>query len=162
MTQTTSLNAAEPPPTEPRGPAIWPLVIADIRERFSYADPLIEDATERDRIGTEKYGVPLHANNGRNPLVDAYQESLDLMVYLRQAIEDGVGGHTVRSEYELALSLAKRLRYLLMSMQERERDGLIADAINMAPHGADPDAVRLEAIATVDRYLARRSARQPG
>jgi hypothetical protein len=151
-----SLNIPEPAPSEPRGPAIWPLVIADAHTRFTFADPLIEDMAERDRIGTERYGVPLHANNGRNPLVDAYQESLDLMVYLRQAIEEGVGGHTIRTEYDLVLRLGKRLRYLLMSLQERERDGLISDAISVAPLRADPDAVRLEAIAAVDRHLASR------
>lgn len=35
-----------------------------------------------------KYGTPLQANNGRNPLIDAYQEALDLCVYLRQEIEE--------------------------------------------------------------------------
>jgi hypothetical protein len=32
--------------------------------------------------------VPLQAHNGRNALIDAYQEALDLVVYLRQAIEE--------------------------------------------------------------------------
>lgn len=44
-----------------------------------------------DRIynfGRQKYGTPLTADNGRDPLVDAYQEALDLVVYLRQAIEE--------------------------------------------------------------------------
>ena len=43
---------------------------------------------ERNRIGTEKYGTPLQSHNGRDALVDAYQEILDAAVYLRQAIEE--------------------------------------------------------------------------
>ena len=35
-----------------------------------------------------EHGTPLQAHNGRDPLVDAYQEALDLAVYLRQAIEE--------------------------------------------------------------------------
>ena len=53
---------------------IWDLVRADI--------------AERDKLGRERYGTPLQAFNGRDALVDAYQESLDLVVYLRQAIEE--------------------------------------------------------------------------
>lgn len=43
---------------------------------------------ERDRVGRERYGVPLQAGNGRKALVDAYQEALDQVVYLRQEIEE--------------------------------------------------------------------------
>lgn len=46
------------------------------------------DMKERDRVGRERYGTPLQAGNGRDALVDAYQEALDLVVYLRQAIEE--------------------------------------------------------------------------
>ena len=56
------------------GTEIWPLVIKDMEER--------------NRFGAEKYGTTLRAFNGRDPIVDAYQEALDLCVYLRQAIEE--------------------------------------------------------------------------
>lgn len=49
---------------------------------------VIEDMRERDRIGMERYGKPLVAGSGRDALQDAYEESLDMCVYLRQAIED--------------------------------------------------------------------------
>lgn len=51
-------------------------------------DLVIEDLQERKRLGTERYGTPLQAHNGRKPLVDAYQEALDLVAYLRQEIEE--------------------------------------------------------------------------
>lgn len=64
----------QPAPVRNKGRAIWPLVINDM--------------IERDSVGRERYGTPLQANNGRDALVDAYQEALDLAVYLRQAIDE--------------------------------------------------------------------------
>lgn len=44
------------------------------------------DLEMRAVIGEAKYGQRLKAFNGRNSLIDAYQEVLDLSVYLKQAI----------------------------------------------------------------------------
>ena len=44
------------------------------------------DLREREWLGIRRYGTPLLPFNGRNALVDAYQEVLDLAVYLRQAL----------------------------------------------------------------------------
>ena len=49
---------------------------------------VLADLTNRALEGKEKYGEPLKANNCRNALWDAYQEALDLAMYLRQAIEE--------------------------------------------------------------------------
>ena len=68
------LSAPEPDPALSDSRPIWDLVV--------------EDMQERDRTGRKKYGTPLQAGNGRDPLIDAYQEALDLCVYLRQAIEE--------------------------------------------------------------------------
>jgi hypothetical protein len=43
---------------------------------------VIDDMRQRDAMGRARYGVPLTADNGRDHLVDAYQEALDLLVYL--------------------------------------------------------------------------------
>lgn len=68
----------QPAPTANNSTPVWDLVIADMRER--------------DRMGRYRYGTPLQVNNGRDALLDAYQEALDLVVYLRQAIEERSGG----------------------------------------------------------------------
>lgn len=47
---------------------------------------VIADVLSRMEIGTERYGTPLQPFNGRDVLQDAYEEALDLAVYLRQAI----------------------------------------------------------------------------
>ena len=49
------------------------------------------DLDERMEKGIETYGMPLRAWNGRDALVDAYEEALDLACYLRQAIEERNG-----------------------------------------------------------------------
>lgn len=60
------------PLQEPVGVDIGELVISDLRERIEY--------------GRGKYGVSLHSHDGRDTLVDAFQEALDLVLYLRKAI----------------------------------------------------------------------------
>jgi len=49
---------------------------------------VIEDMHERDQVGRQRYGTPLQAHNGRDTLQDAYEEALNLVVYLRQTIEE--------------------------------------------------------------------------
>lgn len=67
-------NDEQPAPIQNTSTPVWELVIADMRER--------------DHVGRQRYGTPLQANNGRDALIDAYQEALDLAVYLRQCIEE--------------------------------------------------------------------------
>jgi len=54
----------------------------------SIHDLVIKDMEDRKQFGLEKYGTTLQANNGRNALLDAYQEALDLACYLRQSLEE--------------------------------------------------------------------------
>lgn len=49
-------------------------------------DQVVEDMKQRDQFGLKKYGRHLEANDGRDTLVDAYEEALDLSVYLKKAI----------------------------------------------------------------------------
>lgn len=51
-------------------------------------DLVIADLRERDRIGYAEYGKPMTTFDGRDSLWDAYEEVLDLAVYLRKAIEE--------------------------------------------------------------------------
>ena len=60
--------------------------------RSSNSRPIIDlvcsDFVARAEMGREKYGMYLRANNGRDALWDAYQEAIDLCMYLRQEIEE--------------------------------------------------------------------------
>lgn len=73
----SELVQAQPAPTRNDSTPVWQLVIADMQAR--------------DEFGRAKYGTPLQANNGRDALVDAYQEILDAAVYLRQLIVERDG-----------------------------------------------------------------------
>jgi hypothetical protein len=51
-------------------------------------DMVMEDLVDRKRIGIERYGTPLQAHNGRDMLVDLYQELMDAVIYIRGVIEE--------------------------------------------------------------------------
>lgn len=68
-----SPNTPEPPPKVGVATPTWELVMRDM--------------AERDRTGEAKYGVRHQHDNGRDHLVDAYQECLDQALYLRAEIE---------------------------------------------------------------------------
>jgi hypothetical protein len=55
-------------------------------------DLVIKDMKERKKQGIKTYGVALQAFNGRDALQDAYEEALDLAVYLKQALEENKKG----------------------------------------------------------------------
>jgi len=73
----SSNNEKQPKSIPSESPFMWDLVLKDI--------------DERDKMGEKKHGVRLRAHNGRDVLKDAYQEALDLTVYLRQALYERDG-----------------------------------------------------------------------
>ena len=84
----TDINTPQPPPIPrpDRRPA-WELVIEDARQNPHMTERILDDMANRHAFGVAKYGVPLTSGDGRNHLIDAYQESLDLLVYLRQELD---------------------------------------------------------------------------
>ena len=83
------LTQPQPQPISNTRPAVWDLVIEDMRRR--------------DDFGAHKYHTRLKPFNGRVALVDAYQEALDLVVYIRQKIaeEDILMQRLLEAEQEL-------------------------------------------------------------
>ena len=61
-----------PDPDADHGEDIQSMVIADIEARR--------------QVGIKRYGQALHVNNGRDGLLDAYEEAVDLCVYLKQVL----------------------------------------------------------------------------
>lgn len=74
---TPNLSTPEPPPQQNNLPAVWDLVI--------------EDMKDRDQFGVSKYHMHLQPNNGRDALKDMYQELLDACVYARQMLYERDG-----------------------------------------------------------------------
>jgi hypothetical protein len=52
------------------------------------AELVLQDIQTRVEMGERKYGTKLQSFNGRDALMDAYQEAIDLCMYLRQAIAE--------------------------------------------------------------------------
>lgn len=71
MTRLMEYNT-QPAPVPNDKPAVWQLVKKDMLARNAF--------------GLAKYGTPLQPFNGRDALKDAYEEALDLCVYLRTAL----------------------------------------------------------------------------
>lgn len=74
MSDTRDPDTDQPAPVPNNRPCVQDLLVADIQTRKAH--------------GIRKYGMPLHAGNGRDMLLDAYEEALDLAVYLRGALEE--------------------------------------------------------------------------
>ncbi len=89
----------EPPPTMD-GPVILETAVRIVEGRAkqeqSRGNPTTHDdlmlvsraLTLRAEMGKAKYGTYLRANNGRNALVDLYQELLDALMYSQQCMEE--------------------------------------------------------------------------
>lgn len=72
MTPTKQRPGDQPLPEKNGRPYIQDLVMRDLQERIE--------------LGISRYGTALQGHNGRDMLRDAYEEALDLAVYLRGAI----------------------------------------------------------------------------
>ncbi len=52
---------------------------------------VIADINERRNLGIRRYGTALQPHNGRDALLDAYEEAIDLAMYLKQALVERDG-----------------------------------------------------------------------
>lgn len=123
----------QPPPLKSDGPACWDLVINEAESiarvlrtprRQAAVALAIEDMAERHAYGQREYGMALRANNGRDALVEWYQETLDAAVYARQAIEENPQVSELSYAFNRQLDLVFFIRGLL---QDRD-DGRATDA----------------------------------
>lgn len=71
----------EPPPSPGTGD-VWLDVIRSMRRFHPVMRGLRVDMADRRNFGIRKHGTPLQRDNERRHWVDAYQEQLDLIVYL--------------------------------------------------------------------------------
>jgi hypothetical protein len=124
------LSATEQPdPIFNDRPAVWELIIADVdHNRFeerpenanlfgtpdnlnisgqkvkAIREGLLKDMRDRDAWGREKYKVPLQPFNGRDALVDLYQEFLDATAYTMQYRLENPQDPTFEEIYKSLLS----------------------------------------------------------
>lgn len=162
-----NLLAPQPPPRASDAAPVWPLVIAEAKERLSgpVVPLLLADMAQRDQDGRAKYERPLTADNGRDHLVDSYQESLDKTVYLRAELEEGDPGGYAGAEYPLELASALRLREALARREaslEAVRGALVAQGFpSFDNHTAEAfreirlgDHLGMDSLAVVEAVMA--------
>lgn len=107
------------PPENPRAPAVMDLLSWDLDHlpvTPSMREMIRFDLAARDAAGQKTYGTRLYPGNGRDSLMDAYEEALDLAAYLRQHRAEHGGGGGV---YYKALHLMTEIRELLYARDGR-------------------------------------------
>jgi hypothetical protein len=71
---------------------------------------IAEDTEARIRLGERKYGTRLKANNGRDAMLDLYQEILDGCNYAKQlVIENKDDGYLFKELVDLAVIVKSKL-----------------------------------------------------
>jgi hypothetical protein len=104
----------QPKPKANTEVASWDYVLRDISTMsLDNAYALVNDIKIRDSMGEKKYGTRLQPHNGRDTLRDAYEESLDLTVYLMTSLREGepvylLYRQSLRATYELRMMLLRR------------------------------------------------------
>jgi len=88
-------DSSQPPPIVHDGPFVKDRVLADIEELCGRR--------------AEKYGSHLQAHNGRDALQDAYEEALDMALYLKQAIMERDGATSTYGWWQVYRHLFQQL-----------------------------------------------------
>lgn len=99
-------------------------------ERTAYQE-LQKDILQRKAVGIKTYGSPLQPNNGRCNLIDAFQESLDKLVYLEneyRKTEDPEIQHLLWDEATSALRIK-----LLIENRHRSQDTTNISGMDFPP-----------------------------
>ena len=104
----------QPLPIHNDNPFIVDLVQEDIRTKYGNgtfdAAEVIADLGVRKELGISRYGRALQAHNGRDAFRDAYEEAMDLCVYLRQLVEETPHDQEAYEDYQLAVHLLLRMK----------------------------------------------------
>lgn len=99
-------------------------------DRPCIQDMVIADIERRKKIGMERYGTLLQPHNGRDALLDAYEEELDKIQYMKQWIVE-------RTDHRAEGAAAERekivgfLRHHADTL-EANRDEMFEFALDMA------------------------------
>lgn len=103
----TAASTPQPPPTaRQESRKVLDAVLVEV-DRWVGGAPVAEALIARDEMGSAKYGTSLMTHNGRAALVDAWQEALDLVMYLGQAVQEGRGD--VYPLFQSAIGMARDL-----------------------------------------------------
>jgi len=97
-------------------------------------EAVMADLQERAETGKAKYGTYLTTGNGRNPLWDAYQEALDLAMYLRQALLEQEGGVTFDLSDGREMTPKEYVLFLQIEIMQMENNLAVLREFLETPH----------------------------
>ncbi|ADD80857.1 gp071 [Rhodococcus phage ReqiDocB7] len=95
----------------------------------------IADMKARKEFGLKKYGTALQPHNGRNAIKDAYDEAMDLCVYLAQGQTEGV---ELRETLDKVVSIAVSLKARLMHQEKEKNNDSATQSRRTVPGRPDP------------------------
>ena len=97
-----------------------------------YNDAIVIDLEKRAKVGSAKYGTPLQTNNGRNALLDLYEEMLDAYMYAVQFAEE-------TGSVQKSVSIASTV---MLCLQSVAREAVVRNGITgllSHPNAIEPD-----------------------
>ena len=107
----------EPPPIKNAQPHVADMVANDVMTLLGQYK-IAQDIMARKQMGMEKYGIPLQPSNGRNAVMDCYQELLDAANYMRQYMyEESIDGESSNYNHYLWLTKYQNLLELISFIQ---------------------------------------------
>lgn len=110
----------QPTPVVNDHPHIMNLVIADVIDigpRNEEAGLFVKDIMARGEVGYAKYGTYLQPHNGRDALIDMYQELVDAVKYMRALLYENFE-QSMYDQYNTLVNIAISTRRRIL-----DRDG---------------------------------------
>lgn len=131
-------------------------------DRADIQSLVVADIAERKRIGIERYGRALQPHNGRDALVDAYQEVLDLAMYVRQEIEERCDHRAYGADAERE----KIIRYMrqsaaIIGIDSQEVEAVVCELARQIERGAHHDTLPAPPPDSADDLEATTSTEDP-
>lgn len=121
-------NAATPEPTpQPGKEKVLDHVVEGIKLRTlqKTGDQVTKDLIDRAELGKNKYGTYLYTGNGRNTLMDFYQEVLDGLMYSKAWLlenadqSDSYFYKVIEFNFQSLITMAVSIR-IMLNEQEKE------------------------------------------
>ncbi len=143
MSNVPDYSRGEPAPVSNATEGMHDLVVADMsgaiarstqipQEEYPALVGTMTEFEDRKMFGFDKYGTLLQAGNGRNATRDALDEALDLTVYMRQMVAEGVNTHGANLEamYRNAIEFCIALKHILIKSETEHDDSGKTEAIS--------------------------------
>jgi flavin-dependent thymidylate synthase len=102
-------------------------------------DLVLDDLKLRREAGVKKYGMSLRAFNGRDAVLDAYQEALDLSLYLRQKLTENRAAKQNNTDGDIAdvLPVTMTSEIKVKLIQKMGGDGAVVAAARVSHSGEE-------------------------